>query len=214
MFYKSNLIFSFAAVLWRLLDSHDEADETGEGCDRCPYCIMFPILNKLNKLCSHVGSLQAERTPGSSQRGSEEHLQFMKELEFAKVSLPPDVISRIPGGLVRNDTIMDKHFELSGKLKKLDQLLRVFATDGSKVLLFSYSTKTLDFIQNYVRSKGYSHLRIDGSVKAKHRQDLCNEFNGDPNMFLFLLSTKGKVSELDQNLGQHTFSPSLLPYIC
>eukprot|EP00980_Cylindrotheca_fusiformis_P005899 scaffold1242_cov123-Cylindrotheca_fusiformis.AAC.8 len=171
-------------------DAHDETNGTSEGCERCPYCIMFPILNKLNKLCSHIGSLQAERTQGSSLKGSGEHRQFMKDLEFAKVALPHDVIDKIPGGLIRNDTVMDKHFELSGKLKKLDQLLSIFTKDGSKVLLFSYSTKTLDFIQNYVRSRGFSHLRIDGSVKAKNRQDLCNKFNDDPNIFLFLLSTK------------------------
>jgi SNF2 family DNA or RNA helicase len=197
IFKSQPYVCSITAVLWRLLDSHDETDE---GCDRCPYCVMFPILNKLNKLCSHVGSLQAEQRYGSNQRGSEEYLQFMKELEFAKVAFPPDVVSRIPGGFIRKDTIMDKHFELSGKLKKLDQLLSTFAKDDSKVLLFSYSTKTLDFIQNYVRSRGFSHLRIDGSVKAKNRQDLCNKFNNDPSIFLFLLSTKGKMSEYDFNV--------------
>lgn len=184
-----DLILRCTAVVWRMLDGHDEDDDNG--CPRCPYCVLFAVLDKLNKLCSHVGSLQADRSKGNARRGSEEYVRFTKELEFAKVAFPPDVVKQLPGGLIRQDAVMNEHFELSGKMKKLHQLLKRFRKEGCKVLLFSYSTKTLDFIEQYVRSQNHTFLRIDGQVTSKLRQDLCNSFNKDREIFVFLLSTKG-----------------------
>jgi len=176
------------AVIWRMLDGHDETDD--EGCKRCPYCVLFSILDKLNKLSSHVGSLQADRSKATARRGSEEHVRFTKELEFAKVAFPPDVVEQLPGGFIRQDAVMNQHFELSGKMKKLHHLLKRYRKEGCKVLLFSYSTKTLDFIEQYVRSQNHSFLRIDGQVQSALRQDLCDRFNKEREIFLFLLSTK------------------------
>ncbi|CAJ1940194.1 unnamed protein product [Cylindrotheca closterium] len=176
------------AVIWRMLDGHDETDDNG--CIRCPYCVLFVVLDKLNKLCSHVGSLQADRSKATARRGSEDYVRFNKELEFAKVAFPPDVVEQLPGGLIRQDAVMNQHFELSGKMKKLHHLLQRYRKEGCKVLLFSYSTKTLDFIEQYVRSQNHSFLRIDGQVQPALRQDLCNRFNNERDIFVFLLSTK------------------------
>lgn len=174
-----------------MLDGHDENSD--DGCIRCPYCVLFSVLDKLNKLSSHVGSLQADRLKGTARRGSPEYVRFTKELQFAKVAFPPDVIENLPGGLYRQDAVMNEHFLLSGKMKELHRRLKQYKKENCKVLVFSYSTKTLDFIQQYARSENHSFLRIDGQVQAKLRQDLCNRFNKDRNVFLFLLSTKGNV---------------------
>jgi hypothetical protein len=121
----------------------------------------------------------------------------MKSLEFAKVALP-HVVDQIPGkSYIRRDGIMDDHFELSGKLKVLDKLLDTFNKDGSRVLLFSYSTQTLDLIQNYIRSRGHQHLRMDGKTANSLRQELVDTFNNDPNIFIFLLSTKAMGTGLN-----------------
>lgn len=173
-----------------MLDGHDETNDNG--CSRCPYCVLFAVLDKLNKLSSHVGSLLADRN-NIGLRGSPEHVRFVKELEFAKVAFPPDVVQKLPDSYYRKDASFNDHFELSGKMKKLHKLLKRFKKDGCKVLVFSYSTRTLDFIQEYVKSEGHNYLRIDGKVKPKDRQSLCNQFNKDRNKFLFLLSTKGNV---------------------
>jgi SNF2 family DNA or RNA helicase len=119
-------------------------------------------------------------------------MSFMKDLEFAKVALPPDVVAKLPGAsLVRRDGIMDNHFDLSGKLKVLDSLLEGFQQEErNKTLIFSYSTQTLDLIQNYVRSKGLSFMRMDGTTNHTKRQGIVDKFNSDPTIFLLLLSTK------------------------
>ena len=135
--------------------------------------------------------LQAHQTPGSREVGSPEYAKYMKDLEFAKVAFPPEVHSLLPGGsIIRRDGIFDDHFALSGKLKVMDKLLEKYEEDNSRVLLFSYSTKMLDFIQNYVRSRQYVHLRMDGSTPNARRQEIADQFNNDKTIFLLLLSTK------------------------
>ncbi|XP_056020257.1 DNA excision repair protein ERCC-6-like 2 isoform X3 [Ostrea edulis] len=77
-----------------------------------------------------------------------------------------------------------------GKMKILQRLLKVFQKDHSKVLLFSYSTRVLDIIDQYLITTGYEYRRLDGSTSMSKRSVLVREFNKDPNIFLFLISAK------------------------
>lgn len=96
-----------------MLDGHDENDDAG--CPRCPYCVLFSVLDKLNKLSSHIGLLQADTLKGTVTRGSDGYVRFKKEEEFAKVAFPPDIVGAIPGGIYRADATFNEQFELSGK---------------------------------------------------------------------------------------------------
>lgn len=148
-------------------------------------------MTKLMKLSSHLGLLQANRTPETSKKGSPAYVKYLKDREFAKVALS-GVVSSLPGGdFDRNGGIMDDHSSLSGKFKMVEKLLLQYQTEGAKVLLFSHSTQTLDLIQNFVRSRGtWTHLRMDGQTEMSKRQALADEFNNDEQIFVFLLSTK------------------------
>lgn len=81
-------------------------------------------------------------------------------------------------------------------IKVLTKLLRCLndenkkSKEKSKVLLFSYSVKLLDFLQTFVVSECYTFLRIDGNTNSQKRVELVNKFNKDENLFLFLISTK------------------------
>jgi len=115
----------------------------------------------------------------------------MKDLEFAKVFLTPDILEILPGkSCIRDDSIMDDHIMLSGKMQALDSYLHSYDKAGNKVLIFSYSTNTLNLIEKYVRGKGYTFLRLDGSVPTCKRQSLIDQFQTDKGKFLFLISTK------------------------
>ena len=95
-------------------------------------------------MSSHVAHLQVDNGLASAPEGSKDNLQFIKDMEFARVAFPSEDIHRLAGGsIMRNDGIMDDHFELSGKMKVLDRLLRKFRKEDSRVLIFSYSTQTL-----------------------------------------------------------------------
>ncbi|XP_076357814.1 SWI/SNF-related matrix-associated actin-dependent regulator of chromatin subfamily A containing DEAD/H box 1 homolog isoform X2 [Tachypleus tridentatus] len=78
----------------------------------------------------------------------------------------------------------------SGKLKLLDSLLPELQEKGSRVLIFSQFTMILDILQEYLKIRNYRYLRLDGSSPVLERQQLIDQFNDDPDIFIFLLSTR------------------------
>lgn len=78
----------------------------------------------------------------------------------------------------------------SGKMQLLDAVLPKLKRNGHKVLIFSQMTKMLDVLQDYCFVRDYSFVRLDGSVNFTERQSRIESFNGDPSVFVFLLSTR------------------------
>ena len=145
----------------------------------------------LYKLSSHASLLQLKEPPESFPLGSKEHKEALLLLERAEIFIPADELQHLPGcSYVGRDSIMNNHFALSGKMRVLDKLLKMIDRKQGKVLLFSASTQMLDLIQNYVKSEGYRHLRVDGSTSGRKRTEIVAEFKKDKNCFIFLLSTK------------------------
>lgn len=156
-----------------------------------------------DKIANHVSLVQAHNE--GHEVGSPEYTSHMKELEFAKVALLDDVVKQLPGkSRIRRSGVLDKHFELSGKIKVLDKLLKKFYQEGSRVLLFSHSTQTLDLIQNYIRSKGHTFSRMDGTTPTSKRQELADNFKKDSNCFVFLLSTRAMGLGINLNVSPYT----------
>ncbi|CAJ0936300.1 unnamed protein product, partial [Mesorhabditis belari] len=58
----------------------------------------------------------------------------------------------------------------SGKCKFLDQRLPLIKTKGDKVLIFSQFTQMLDILEVYLRVRGHSFCRMDGSTPVMERQ--------------------------------------------
>ncbi|XP_076282288.1 lymphoid-specific helicase [Lasioglossum baleicum] len=78
----------------------------------------------------------------------------------------------------------------SGKLLVLDLMLAKLKSQGHKVLLFSTMTTILDKIEDYLSMRPYEYVRLDGQIKFEERKTSIENFNSDPNIFLFLLSTR------------------------
>jgi ATP-dependent DNA helicase len=51
-------------------------------------------------------------------------------------------------------------------------------------------TKMLDLLDHYLAELGIRSVRIDGSVKWDERQDAISDFNTNPDLRVFLLSTR------------------------
>lgn len=170
------------SVLWDY--QHDESGP----CKKCPTCILLPALNVLYKLSSSVALVQYNTGDKSGDQKARE-----KQEAFAKIAFPQDVLDKLPArSHERCDAALrnEDHFRLSGKMKMLHELLKKIQANKERVLLFSFSTKTLDIIQSYMESQFHTFLRIDGSTPAKHRQGLVNEFQLSDGIFCFLLSTR------------------------
>lgn len=87
----------------------------------------------------------------------------------------------------------------SGKMQVVKALLQTWKRFGHKALLFSQGTQMLDILERFAQNLGgIQYVRMDGKTPIKQRQTLVDQFNNDPNLNLFLLTTK--VGGLGVNL--------------
>ena len=77
-----------------------------------------------------------------------------------------------------------------GKLHKLDQLLRELREGGHRVLLYFQMTKMIDLMEEYLTYRNYKYCRLDGSTSIENRRDVVQDFQTNPEIFVFLLSTR------------------------
>ena len=59
----------------------------------------------------------------------------------------------------------------------VDSLLKLWRAQGHRVLLFSQSKAMLDILERFLRGKGYTYQRMDGTTAISTRQPLVNNFN-------------------------------------
>jgi len=48
----------------------------------------------------------------------------------------------------------------------------------------------IDILEDFMQKKKYLFLRLDGSSNITDRRDMVNEFQTNPKIFIFLLSTR------------------------
>ena len=78
---------------------------------------------------------------------------------------------------------------LSNKIKVLMQILDFAEEAGEKVLVFSHSLPTLDYVEGLLKSSHRSYKRLDGATHMTKRQQLTKDFNsGTPS--ICLISTR------------------------
>ncbi|KAH7380698.1 SNF2 family N-terminal domain-containing protein [Pyrenochaeta sp. MPI-SDFR-AT-0127] len=87
----------------------------------------------------------------------------------------------------------------SGKMQVVKELLSLWKKGGHKTLLFAQHRIMLDILQRFLNQlPDINWRRMDGETPIKDRQDLVDEFNNNPNLDVFLLTTK--VGGLGVNL--------------
>lgn len=78
----------------------------------------------------------------------------------------------------------------SGKLATLDRLLSKLKEEGHRVLLYFQMTRMIDLMEEYLTYRNYRYCRLDGSTKLEDRRDTVADFQSQPDIFVFLLSTR------------------------
>src|SRR6202035_2121154 len=56
--------------------------------------------------------------------------------------------------------------------------------------MFFQITQIMNIMEDFLLYRGYKYLRLDGSTKADDRTSLLQDFNADPELFVFILSTR------------------------
>ncbi|EFJ53228.1 hypothetical protein VOLCADRAFT_120230 [Volvox carteri f. nagariensis] len=86
----------------------------------------------------------------------------------------------------------------SGKLRVAERVLTSWHTARQKALLFCQTQQMLDILEKLVAGRGWSYHRMDGGTPVAVRPRLIDDFNTNPDVFVFLLTTK--VGGLGVNL--------------
>ncbi|PNF37539.1 hypothetical protein B7P43_G13810 [Cryptotermes secundus] len=91
--------------------------------------------------------------------------------------------------------------ENSAKMEVLFCILEESMALGDRMLVFSQSLFTLNLIEDFLQrnnlpgrqekwARNCNYYRLDGSTSALEREKLINEYNSNPNIHLFLVSTR------------------------
>ncbi|VVC92839.1 unnamed protein product [Leptidea sinapis] len=133
----------------------------------------------------------SEQSEKEEKLNKEEELAIVKKNEEMTYDWATDLLKDYIPGIIENSAKMDLFFYLLNESIKL----------GDRILLFSQSLFTLNLIEDFlgrnyipgtnrVWERNTSYFRLDGSTHALEREKLINEFNANPNVYLFLVSTR------------------------
>ncbi|XP_039585670.1 DNA excision repair protein ERCC-6-like 2 isoform X2 [Passer montanus] len=140
--------------------------------------LRFSYLMILQKVANHAALLQTDNT----SKLQEAHIKRVCSQVFSSF---PDFVQLSKDAAF--ETISDPKY--SGKMKVLQQLLNHFQKNKDKVLLFSFSTKLLDVLEQYCMASGLDYRRLDGNTKSEDRIRIVREFNSLQEINLCLVST-------------------------
>ncbi|XP_006746060.1 DNA excision repair protein ERCC-6-like 2 isoform X1 [Leptonychotes weddellii] len=140
--------------------------------------LYFSYLAVLQKVANHVALLQS----ASSSKHQETLIKRICDQVFSKF---PDFVQKSKDAAF--ETLSDPKY--SGKMKVLQQLLNHCRKNKDKILLFSFSTKVLDVLQQYCMAAGLDYRRLDGSTKSEERIKIVKEFNSTQDVNICLVST-------------------------
>ncbi len=90
----------------------------------------------------------------------------------------------------QNERFLKEVVSKSGKFKLMHRMLKRLHARGHKVLIFSLMTRMLDVMEDYLEADGVRYCRLDGNVAQIDREQRIKQFNEDPDITCFLLSTR------------------------
>ncbi|KAI4120855.1 MAG: hypothetical protein LQ338_006717 [Usnochroma carphineum] len=140
---------------------------------------VFPSIHNLQRLSNHLAMLIPQSTDPKDRQD--------KDLETLQIAVPDRWQE-----LYRNrDSILNySNPEFCGKWKILKKLLTFWHSNGDKVLVFSHSVKLLKMLQMLFKHTSYNVSYLDGTMSYEDRARTVDDFNSDPDEFVFLISTK------------------------
>ncbi|KAJ1326511.1 DNA excision repair protein ERCC-6-like 2 [Microdochium nivale] len=141
--------------------------------------LVFPIIMALQKLSSHFSLLIPQHVDMADKQ--------RRELRFLEAAQPERWGEFVKS---RESLLYLANPEFCGKWKVLRRLLKFWHEAGDKVLVFSHSVRLLRILQYLFNNTSYSVSYLDGSLSYEERQLTVDDFNSDPNQFVFLISTK------------------------
>lgn len=144
--------------------------------DSLPWGQMWAVLELLRLICNHPKCLHQKVIDAKESRAEKEHLSLLTE-----------AISPIVTKWAAGEDLMDE--SLSTKMTLLTQVLDEARKAGDKVLVFTSSIPTMDYLEMLFTRQKRQHQRLDGSTQVSKRQEAIKAFNSS-DAEIYLISTK------------------------
>ncbi|KAK7969443.1 Switch 2 [Apiospora saccharicola] len=141
--------------------------------------LVFPIVMSLQKLSNHLTLLIPQHTEVSAKQ--------KRDLKYLQAAVPDNWRSLYNN---RDSLLSLADPKYCGKWVVLKKLLNFWHGSSNKVLVFSHSVRLLRILQHLFSTTSYSVSYLDGSLSYEERQQTVDDFNSDPNQFVFFISTK------------------------
>ncbi|KAI9757781.1 MAG: hypothetical protein M4579_003317 [Chaenotheca gracillima] len=140
---------------------------------------VFPAIAYLQKLSNHLAILIPQ--------GQDHKDKQAKDLATLQICVPDGWKELYQN---RDSIINYSNADFCGKWKVLRKLLRFWHSSGDKVLIFSHSVRLLKMLQMLFNHTSYNVSYLDGSLTYEDRASTVDDFNSNPEQFVFLISTK------------------------
>lgn len=112
-------------------------------------------------------------------------------MQLRKLCNHPFVFDEVENQMNPASVSNDLLWRTCGKFELLDRVLPKYRATGHRVLMFFQMTAIMDIMEDFLRMRGITFLRLDGTTKSDERSELLYEFNRpDSPYFMFLLSTR------------------------
>ncbi|XP_058641299.1 SWI/SNF-related matrix-associated actin-dependent regulator of chromatin subfamily A containing DEAD/H box 1A isoform X2 [Onychostoma macrolepis] len=112
----------------------------------------------------------------------QEDMEVMSDFELHNLCKQYSSISSFQ---LENRLLLD-----SGKFALLTKILTRLKEKGDRVVLFSQFTMVLDIVEFLLKHLDHQFVRLDGSTPMAERIGLIDKYNTNPDIFVFLLSTR------------------------
>jgi SNF2 family DNA or RNA helicase len=140
---------------------------------------VFPAIANLQKLSNHLAILIPQGTDPTDKQE--------KDLETLQIAVPDRWRELYRS---RDSIINYANPEFCGKWKVLRKLLKWWHANGDKVLVFSHGVRLLKMLQMLFNHTSYNVSYLDGAMSYEDRAKAVDDFNSDPQQFVFLISTR------------------------
>jgi SNF2 family DNA or RNA helicase len=153
------------------------APDLPEKIEQVVYCDLEPEQQKMYREVQERSSRHLQDLQAAGQ--SENRIRFAALTELLRLRQ----VCADPGMLNQ-----DYPLEGSAKLQAFAEILDEAIDGGHRILVFSQFVKLLKRLKEWLKERGVRHLYLDGSTR--NRLELCDEFNEDAEIPVFLISLK------------------------
>ena len=164
-----------------------------EGFEDVSQSSLWAWLSILRLLCNHPSCLYAKLTGKDTNTGSKQFVSKQKAsaslIEDAIGLEADELLSKPIGTLGLDPGMVEKQLELlsdapdingaslSAKMEVLMKILDYARESKEKVLVFSHTLPTLNYVQKKLIEFNRKYIRLDGTTNPTSRQQLTKDFN-------------------------------------